>query len=500
MPAFFKPPDMKNYCIKSLMLLAVLLLAFPAFSQYDDIYYNPDTDSDYFGYNDDNYRGDQRANQNPGYADQRRQQVDQYYTADEYDYYNDYDFYYTSRIRRFHRPMYGFDYYDPVYVDAYYYDPFVVPGNTVLIYDDFFSYRDWVRWGNWRRWGWNSARFNRWDWCYQPGFNNFGWGSGFGWGNRWMSPGFAVNIGIGFNNWGFNNWGFNPWGGGFGNPWFNAYQNPFWGGNRWAGNYNWAPGWGAGNEYNRDIYYGPRTGGSATGPATGIRNRSQDRLDPGSITDTRRIQSDTRRDIDIDQRAGTRSPERIRTGQIQTDDRRRTNTSDPNRIERNPNTRIDRNGSTRTRTIEPRTQTRTQPRTRTGSNTNTSTRRGTGSGNDANVERRQLGGQLVPIEITPRSTDRMERYRRPSRTGAVPSSARQARESSRTYPNYNRSSQSPRSRSIRSTVPNRSRSSVGPSRSSSSRSSMSRSGSSSSSRARSSSSSSGGRKRGGGNQ
>lgn len=496
------------------MLFAVLLLAVPAFSQYDDIYYNPDTDADYYGYNDD-YRDDYRSSQYRGdrrYANERRQQVDQYYTADEYDYYNDYDFYYTSRIRRFHRPMYGFGYFDPVYVDAYYYDPFLVPGSTVLIYDDFFSYRDWVRWRNWRRWGWNSARFNRWDWCFTPGFNNFGWGGGL-WGNRWFTPGFSVNVGIGFNNWGFNNWGFNNWGfnnwgpgWGWGNPWFNAYQNPFWGGNRWAGNYNWAPGWGGGNDYNRDIYYGPRTGGSATGPATGIRNRSQDRLDPGRITDNRRTQTDTRRDID--QRTGTRAGERIRTGRVNTDDRRRATTTDRTRIDRNRSTRTV-EPRTRTRTIEPRT------RTRTGSG-NTSTRRRTGSGNDANIERRQLGGQMVPIDITPRTNDRMERYRRPSRSGAVPST-RRARESSRSYPNYNsrgrstydryRSSRSSRSRSIRSRTPSRNRSSMGSSRRSSSRSSMSRSRSSSSSRARSSRSSSsrsrsgsGGRSRGGGNQ
>jgi len=39
---------------------------------------------------------------------------------------NDYDYFYTSRIRRFHSPYYGYNYYDPWYSDMYFYnyDPF----------------------------------------------------------------------------------------------------------------------------------------------------------------------------------------------------------------------------------------------------------------------------------------------------------------------------------------------------------------------------------------
>ncbi|HZY24244.1 MAG TPA: hypothetical protein VFE71_00340, partial [Bacteroidales bacterium] len=37
-------------------------------------------------------------------------------------YHNDYDYYFTSRINRFHRSYVAFDYYAPVFTDSYWYD------------------------------------------------------------------------------------------------------------------------------------------------------------------------------------------------------------------------------------------------------------------------------------------------------------------------------------------------------------------------------------------
>src|ERR1035437_4631731 len=37
-------------------------------------------------------------------------------------YHNDYDYYFTSRINRFHRSYAAFDYYAPVFTDSYWYD------------------------------------------------------------------------------------------------------------------------------------------------------------------------------------------------------------------------------------------------------------------------------------------------------------------------------------------------------------------------------------------
>lgn len=181
---------------------------------------------------------------------------------DDYDYYNDYDYYYTSRIRRFHRPYYGFNFFDPIYVDTWHYDPFLAPGVTVLIYDDFYSNRAFSRWNRWNAWGpglnvgislgrnnWN--RWNSWD--------PWGWNSWNGL-NSW-------------NNWGWNSWnsfnrfgGWNSWG--FGNPyWFSGSAFAF------------PPTWGNGFVYNtivnintdQNTHFGPRSGGSATGPAPGAR-------------------------------------------------------------------------------------------------------------------------------------------------------------------------------------------------------------------------------------
>ncbi len=496
-------------------IVAVLLFgmwAMPAYSQYDDIYYNPDTDQSYYSYDNNNTGDSYYGSRNTSRA--RQEEIDRYYDADEYDYYNDYDFYYTSRIRRFHRPMYGFGYYDPVYVDAYYYDPFVVPGNTVLIYDDFFSYRDWVRWRRWNNWGWNATRFNNWAFCYQPGFRNAGWGWDPFWSNRWFG-GSRFSVAIGFGNFGFNRWGFNPYGfntwgfGGYGNGWFNAYPRGYWAG----GNYNYAPGWSNGDQYDRDIYYGPRSGGSGSGPDPGLRNR-RNGINPGSIGNNGRI-TDTRRDLD--ERATPRNgQERVRIGDQsrigRTSDRTtndRIRVTDPNR-----NERIDRNTTTptRIRTTTPRTRTNTAaPRTRTNTGSTGSTNGRSRSGNNEQMERRQIGGQIVPV--TPTTPDRLERYRRPTRSGAVrtqpdrtrstydpfgrsrSSSSRYDRSRTTRTPSYDRSRSSRTSR-VRSTSPSRSRSSVGSSSRSRSSSSAGRSRSSSSSRSKSGSSSSSGRKRG----
>ena len=175
---------------------------------------------------------------------------------DEYDYYNDYDYYYTSRIRRFHRPYYGFNFFDPIYVDACYYDRLLMPGVSVLIYDDVFSNRYFSRWNRWNSFG--------------PGWNSFG-------------PGVQINVFNSFNSFGgFNTWGWDPW---YGNNSWNSW-------NRWNRWNSWGfggpylfngfsaipPSWGNGYIYNTGGnmvedrgYFGPRTGGSATGPAPGSR-------------------------------------------------------------------------------------------------------------------------------------------------------------------------------------------------------------------------------------
>eukprot|EP00825_Cyclidium_porcatum_P023126 TRINITY_DN2542_c0_g1_i2.p1 TRINITY_DN2542_c0_g1~~TRINITY_DN2542_c0_g1_i2.p1 ORF type:complete len:227 (-),score=5.54 TRINITY_DN2542_c0_g1_i2:668-1348(-) len=71
-----------------------------------------------------NANNSSNTNQQPNYSEQqvddgdRPVVVNNYYAADDYDYY------YASRIRRFHQPYLGFNYYSPFYTDYYWYDPF----------------------------------------------------------------------------------------------------------------------------------------------------------------------------------------------------------------------------------------------------------------------------------------------------------------------------------------------------------------------------------------
>jgi hypothetical protein len=250
-------PQAKLLNMKLLLKLSMLLLLFgvsatAALAQYDDVYYDPE------------------RNNNRTYTERRQVQPKttpaqtEEYTYDENYEEEEYDYYYTSRIRRFHRPYAGFNYFDPVYVDAYYYDAFARPGVAVLIYDDPFGYYGFNR----------MSRFNRWNgWAY-GGWNRFNrmnsWNS---WGNydpycMWNNPGLS----FGFNRWnnfGMNNWNSFGFGGGFwGNSWFNT---PTWGNNNFYTNNNYYIN-NQGNENNRNIYNGPRTGGGGVGTQPGLDN------------------------------------------------------------------------------------------------------------------------------------------------------------------------------------------------------------------------------------
>lgn len=237
------------------MVLA-LGLSNVALGQYDDLYYDPDRDAGTYNTSIEKSRPADNATTSR-YDDDDEADYDNNtaggYDNDEYEYYDDYDYYYTARVRRFHRPYYGFNYFDPVYADLYYYDPFINPGVTVLIYD---GYSSWNNWNSWRRWNrWNSwGSFNR------------GWGGGWGNGwNRWNDPWF----GGGWNRWN------DPW---YGN---NYYVNNFYGGggwNNWGGNgYYCPPSWGNGYNYNtintnNNTHYGPRTTGSTLVPRKNDRS------------------------------------------------------------------------------------------------------------------------------------------------------------------------------------------------------------------------------------
>jgi hypothetical protein len=242
---------MKNY--KFLAFFIPLLLA-GSLSAQDDLYYDPAKDRVIV----DDYRSNKQYNKSTNTNDAYTSRANEdNYDDEEYAYEEDYDYYYSSRIRRFQRPYYGFSFYDPVYVDMSYYDPFLSPYATMLIYDNAFAFG-----------GYGMNRWNRWN---NMGFNSWG-GMGFGYGGfnsmawdpwyRWNSFGPSY---YGFNN--FNSFGF---GGGY-------YCPPTWGNNY---------GYNTPRDIATNSYYGPRTAGSSRVPQAG--DREIRREGPKDVTNTPR--------------------------------------------------------------------------------------------------------------------------------------------------------------------------------------------------------------------
>ncbi len=203
----------------------------------DDLYYDPTSD--------------RRA-----LASRQREQnnVTQRYYDD--DYYEDaYDYEYSSRIRRFHRPMRIIDYYDPFYVDMWMYDPFFAPGVSIYV-GGFADYWMWRRWMRWRARSWYDP-FWGWGWS----FSSWGWG----W-SPWSRP-----WGWGWSPWVCNNYFYDPY-------WVWNGFNPYFAPNAWVVNNNYY--WWYGNTpsntpgFTPRTYTGPRRGGTevSTGYARIVSN------------------------------------------------------------------------------------------------------------------------------------------------------------------------------------------------------------------------------------
>ena len=229
---------MKGKFSSLLWVLVTLFASFQASAQ-DDLYYNPSTDAAAKKHSD-NYSDD--------YSDNRRYEDDEDYYYDEED---DYAYEYSSRIRRFHRPSYGIDYFDPFYVDLYHYDPFFSPGASIYVYNynDYWTWRRWRRWNSWNTWN----TYNTWGWGW--GFNSWGWTSCSSGYNPWYNP------------WAMNNYYYDPywtWNGY--NPYFS--NNVIWVNNNYYNNNNFNNGGGGGNNggYVPQTYTGVRRHGSSVNP------------------------------------------------------------------------------------------------------------------------------------------------------------------------------------------------------------------------------------------
>lgn len=244
---------MKNLSIFSFLLLACSLVG--TAQQYDDVYYIPSdqvesdfttsdvtVDSEGDTYITNNYYGD--ADNDSRFRD------------------DDYEYYYSSRIRRFHRRnnrQWNRGYYSNFYVDRYWYDqqdPFFW-GNTIY-YTPSYAYQvNYNRCGP----GWNNifvANYSPWHnrAVFRPNYYTY-----YSYGGGWGSP---SNNYIFYNNvnqyYGYNNgfYGSNYYAG---NGYYNGYNN---GNNnvcRVGGNNN--------DEFlttsTGNDYYGPRGNGGTRG-------------------------------------------------------------------------------------------------------------------------------------------------------------------------------------------------------------------------------------------
>ncbi|MCF8246058.1 MAG: hypothetical protein K9J37_04270 [Saprospiraceae bacterium] len=292
----------KNKLLLALVAFFVLGLTNISFAQYDDLYYNPDTDAGYYyssnSSSSDSYASNDR-NDN-GYDDE---------VYEDYNDYDDYNYYYSSRIRRFHRPYYGFSYFDPVYVDQVYYDPFWTPGVTLLIYD---SYNPW------------RSRYNRFNYGYS--WNSWGgsrffisnsYGSPWGWNNGYYGGGYG-------NTYVTNNYygnGYGGYGGGYGNYGGGGYSN-----------YYCPPSWGNGNSYNtvsynnpvNNRYYGSRKSGSSGTSDARINGASGRR----GISNGNEATQATRPNNDATNREAERNSLRRELNETRTNENRRPSETD----------------------------------------------------------------------------------------------------------------------------------------------------------------------------
>ena len=186
-------------------------------------------------FQDDSYSNEQASY---GYYDddQDRIVINNYYSGSSY---NDYDHYYSSRFRRFHRPSYRWNYYDPYYSDMYYYN-YNPAYWGVSIYSGF-GYNPWYYGG------------------YYPSY-------GMGWYDPWYYGSYRGSYWTGYRSGfydGYYGYGYSPY-------YYSSYSS-----NRWSYTHN-----------RDDYYYGHRSSRSGYSPfnssATGsaVRKSTTTTSDP----------------------------------------------------------------------------------------------------------------------------------------------------------------------------------------------------------------------------
>jgi hypothetical protein len=224
---------MKQLLIYStLITLVVAFLPMSIWAQYDDLYYNPD-----------NYHTTTLKNHIHTGTGSDISFGDQDFDNQSYDYLDDYDFYYSSRIRRFHRPARGIDFYDPYFVDLVYYG-YHSPGVTIYVSPHRFRpYR--------------PHAFSYYHWHHHdPFFNPY-----YSWHNPWR-PYRPYRPYGGFHSYGF------------------GYGYSSWGGYGYAG----CPIFYTSNHYYVNNYYTARPGSGSQRPSDDIRSRRGTQYGPAGST------------------------------------------------------------------------------------------------------------------------------------------------------------------------------------------------------------------------
>lgn len=167
-------------------------------AQFDDVYYDPSK----VRKEDNYYKETIKPNEKEVRLEEdiKSKQAEESYRDsgdydDEYSEYDDQDYYYASRIKRFHRPYRGFSYYDPCYVDYYFYDPFSYDPwywerdiySASWYYSPYYSYTRyhyrpwrynyWNYWDGYYGWGCNPYSYSYWPGSYYS--NNYYYGGNY---------------------------------------------------------------------------------------------------------------------------------------------------------------------------------------------------------------------------------------------------------------------------------------------------------------------------------
>ncbi len=387
-------------------------------AQFDDLYFNPETDESFYEETSyDNYSDVE-------YDDASYDDYDDDYYAYESgnEYYDDYDYRYTNRIRRFNRNnRSNFGYFSSCYVGS----GFGFGNSLISInFGNPYGFNNFNSFNRWNRWN----RFNRWNSWNSNFYANSYWGNGWG----------------GYNNpyggYGFNNGPF--FGNGFGG---NAYCPP--GFNRYNNNNNNYFNSVVNNRYDRStnpngVVYGSRRRTSGVSSSNGKLGSPRGRS-AGNITDgnnkTSNLTSRRRGDSRVSRGVESNSARtQITSGKIDS----RRNTRVATRDQGNRATKIEgatkKRERTTTRSTSSRNNNRINTRSRTQRTKTTSTR--TNSSSSRNKVSTRSGSS--------RSSMNSSRSRTTSRSnvGSSRSSSTRSSGSSRSSSSRSKSSSSSRKR------------------------------------------------------